>query len=148
MEQFKVKIDFVIYDDNGNDKNSSEIVLFEDAVNFTDAETRSFELIEKNNMRVAEIATIAKTFYERIDIVEGIEDDTDEASFYEVVVKENHETESGRIKVQTVKYLVAAKSVTSVEYFVEKEIYDETLLDYKIFAVKNSKIVEVLNKEI
>lgn len=69
-------------------------------------------------------------------------------NYYEVVVqlKLEQEDSKGGLKIKTIneQYLVDAMSVTEAEARIVKK-FSDSKLEFQVVAVKNSKIIEVVN---
>ncbi len=135
-ETFKVSIRFKIEKEDGTPKTIRESFLYE-AVNFSDAERLVTLKIEEEKLNEAFIESIRRLDYFDIIRPEG------EGLFFETTVKETFEDEKGKEIIESINFLIYAKTVGAVEKEVEV-IYTKTTIPYEIKSVKDSKLKEVI----
>lgn len=134
MDFFKLKIKYLIQDENGSiKKKTSEFVL--NAVTFTDAEVSLQKALEET---IEEYNLMSCS---KMNIEDVIKDDTEDFFFK---VKLNYiscDPDSGKEKKITEQYLVQSSSTEGAQKVI-KERMTGSVVDWKIASISETKIID------
>ena len=133
---FSCKVKYQKIDEHGKQNRANETYLVE-AINFTEAETRIFEMMEQYGNGDIMVTGISKTSFSEI-----VNYDDGQYWYKAKVTWEDMEESSGKVSRVTNHFLVAANSVKQTYERIEQNL--ETLMvPFEIPAISISPILDV-----
>ncbi len=130
---FAVKASFRTLSEDGKDVKRKEVCLI-DAVTFSEAETRAFEMMKE--MRDVHIISIARVIYDEFLRYK------DDESWYLVKVVFTNITRKGRKKSSVRKHILQASSIDEANDRLS-EFLKGSLTDYKISSISKTDYADV-----
>lgn len=140
----QVKLKYERVNEEGKVVKSSQTVLV-DALSFTEAEAKTIEKMKEylTNGEEMNLLNMKHANYSEVFVnLEGIEG----SMWFEAVVKFEHETDKGDIRVEKQKMLIPGDDIQSAKDNLVLAMKG-TLMEYTIGAIKETNITEVFTYE-